>query len=73
MTPTDEIIVLQHRLTEQTMLVPVSIYLAGARGKFRNFRLKGTGKFIAPPDIILPSAPISPQPEASPSQESISQ
>ncbi|MCE2518034.1 MAG: hypothetical protein J4F41_09475, partial [Alphaproteobacteria bacterium] len=48
---TDEIILLQHRLTEQTVLVPLSSYLSGARGKFRNFRLRGSGKFIAPSDL----------------------
>lgn len=53
MPAADELIVLQHRLTEQTMLVPVSAYIAGAKVKYQNFRLRGTGKFIAPPCLTL--------------------
>lgn len=47
----DELIVLQHRITEQTLLVPLFSYLQQAGGKFKNFRLKGTGHFIAPPHL----------------------
>ncbi len=52
MTQKDEILILQHRLTEQTMLVKLSKYREGAHSKYRNFRLKGRGRFIAPPTIF---------------------
>ncbi len=51
MTRKDEILILQHRLTEQTMLVKLSKYREGAHSIYRNFRLKGRGRFIAPPTI----------------------
>ena len=50
-----EVVVLQHRLTEQTVVVALSQYLLGAKTRYRNFKLKGQGQFIAPPGLPLPS------------------
>lgn len=50
MTP-QEIVIIQHRLTERTVLVDRTQYLRGARSRYRNFRLKGQGRFISPPPL----------------------
>ena len=48
-----EIIVLQHRFTEATICVNKPEYIAGAKNKYRNWRMKGQGKFIAPPPLVV--------------------
>ena len=47
----EEMVILQHRLTEQTIMVTVNQYFSEAHRRFRNFKLKGQGQFIAPPDL----------------------
>ena len=50
-----ETVILQHRLTEQVVVVALSEYLSGSKARFRNFKLKGQGQFIAPPQLPIQS------------------
>jgi len=56
MSKAEEILVLQHRHTDQTLLVPLQKYRKYSADKYRNWKLKGQGAFITPPRINMGSA-----------------
>ena len=45
----EELVVLQHHITEQTLVVPLARYRRGALAKYRHWRIKGQADFLAPP------------------------
>ncbi|XDZ66197.1 hypothetical protein AB8880_02050 [Alphaproteobacteria bacterium LSUCC0684] len=58
----EEMLVLQHRYTDQVVLVPLQQYRRYSADRYRNWRLKGQGAFIAPPEFTMKSLVESPQP-----------
>jgi len=55
MKTSEEMLVLQHRYTDQVVLVPLYQYRRYSADRYRNWRLKGQGAFIAPPEFTLKS------------------
>jgi len=51
MSKAEEMLVLQHRHTDQTLLVPLQKYRKYSADRYRNWKLKGQGAFIAPPRV----------------------
>ena len=45
----EELVVLQHQFTEQTLVVPLARYRREARARYRHWRVKGQASFLAPP------------------------
>lgn len=44
----DEMVVLQHHMTEQTLVVALALYMKGAQSKYKHWRIKGQARFINP-------------------------
>lgn len=55
-----EVLVLQHRFTDQVISVPHHSYMDGAHSRYRNWQMKGQGRFIAPPPIFPENRTILP-------------
>lgn len=47
----DEAIIIQHRFSDQLMCVSLSQYRAESKHRYRDWQLRGTAAFIAPPPL----------------------
>ena len=47
----DEAIIIQHRFSDQLMCVSLSQYRAESKQRYRDWQLRGTAAFIAPPPL----------------------
>lgn len=47
----DDMIMIQHRKTDQLLSVPLSRYRMLYRRRYRNWKLHGQSQFIAPPQL----------------------
>ena len=47
----NEAIIIQHRFSDQLMCVSLAQYRAGSRHRYRDWQLRGTAAFIAPPPL----------------------
>jgi len=57
MSKPEEMLILQHRFTDQVVMVPLLQYRRCSGCRYRNWRLKGQGAFIAPPPLTIRPSP----------------
>jgi hypothetical protein len=54
----NDMIMIQHRMTDQILSVPLSRYRSLNRGRYRNWKLHGQSPFIAPPELTVMAQPV---------------